>query len=498
MNLFEAITEWFCNNIVWGTPMVVFIFGAGIFLSYKLDFLQITHLPLIFKNTVATLFKKGDKNKSEKGISQLGVISTALAATIGTGNIAGVATAIAIGGAGAIFWMWVSAIFSMATAYSENLLGVYYRQKNKKGEFVGGAMYYIKNGLKGRRFLGVLAVPLAFLFACFCLFSSLGMGNMIQVNTVAELFKNKVLGISLPPIITAVILSGFVGFAIFGGAKRICKITEKLVPFMAFIYVFGSLLVIAVNFKNLHNAVISVFKGAFGVGALLGGFSGYGVKIALNTGLKRGIFSNEAGLGSATLIGACSEVKEPAVQGMWGIFTVFFDTIIGCTLTAFAILTSGVQASENNMGLLLVTEAFSKSLGSGAGELVSVLTLLFALSTIIGWSFYGIKAAEYLLGERFIWIYKILFTLAVFPGALLNLKTVWTLADIFNGLMAVPNLIGVLALTKQVISVTNNYKERVFKNKDYIPPMISAPLKNEKQKTPSAKAKSVLKDFKLF
>lgn len=480
MKGFETIIEWFCNNIVWGTPMVVFIFAVGIFLTYKLDFLQITHLPLILKNTVATLFKKRDKNKSEKGISQLGVISTALAATIGTGNIAGVATAIAIGGAGAIFWMWVSAIFSMATAYSENLLGVYYRQKNEKGEFVGGAMYYIKNGLKGRRFFGKAAVPLSLLFALFCIFSSLGMGNMIQVNTIAELFKNKVLGVSFPPILTAVILSGFVGFAIFGGAKRICKITEKLVPIMAFIYVFGSLLVITVNFKNLHTAVFGVFKGAFGVGALLGGFSGYTVKVALNTGLKRGIFSNEAGLGSSTLVGACTEVKEPAVQGMWGVFTVFFDTIIGCTLTAFAILTSNVEISKSNMGLLLVTEAFSKSLGSGAGEIISVLTLLFALSTVIGWSFYGIKAAEYLLGERRIWVYKILFTLAVFPGALLNLNVVWTLADIFNGLMAVPNLIGVLVLTKQVVSVTNNYKARVLKNKDYLPPMISAFEKSEK------------------
>ena len=359
MSQIERALEWFCNNVVWGAPMVAFIFIAGIFLSYKLDFLQIIHLPLIFKNTVGALFKRRDKNKTENSISQLGVISTALAATIGTGNIAGVATAIALGGAGAIFWMWVSAILGMATAYSENLLGLYYRQKNKKGEFTGGAMYYIKNGLAGKGIVGELALPFSLLFAVFCLFSSLGMGNMIQVNTVAELFKNKVMGVYLPPTVTAIILSVFVGFAVFGGAKRICKITEKLVPVMAFIYVFGSLLVIMVNFKNLFSSLAEIFKGAFGVGALLGGFSGYGVKIALSTGIKRGVFSNEAGLGSSTLVGACSEVTEPSVQGMWGAFTVFFDTIVGCTLTALAVLTSGVHLNTDNMGMLMVSKAFS-------------------------------------------------------------------------------------------------------------------------------------------
>ena len=458
MSRFEEALEWFCNNIVWGVPMVVLIFGAGIYLTYKLDFFQITHFGVVLKNTVGSLFKKRDK-KSEKGsVSQLGVVSTALAATIGTGNIAGVATAITIGGAGAIFWMWISAFFSMATAYSENLLGVYYRSKNKKGEYVGGAMYYLKNGLKSRRILGKLGAPLAFLFACFCIFSSFGMGNMIQVNTISELFKKGLLGIKLSPAVTGGTIAVFIGFAIFGGAKRICKITEKLVPFMAFIYVFGTLSVIVINYKNLGGAVAEIFKGAFGCGALLGGFSGHAVKLALNTGLRRGIFSNEAGLGSSPLVGSCTELSDPAVQGMWGVFTVFFDTIIGCSLTAFAILTSGVAAnSPADVGASLVSQAFSKTLGNGAGELVSILTLLFALSTVIGWSFYGIKAAEYLLGEKKLWIYKLGFTLAVLPGAMLRLDTVWTISDIFNGLMAVPNLIGVLALSNQVSKISNDF-----------------------------------------
>ena len=466
MNRIELALEWFCNNIVWGVPMVVLIFGAGIYLSYKLDFFQITHIGLIFKNTVGSLFKRKGKNKNDGSVSQFAAISTALAATIGTGNIAGVATAITIGGAGSIFWMWVSAFFSMATAYSENLLGVYYRQKNKKGEYSGGAMYYLKNGLKSKKILGKFSGILAFLFACFCVFSSFGMGNMIQVNTVSELLKEGVLGLKLPPTVTATVLSFFIGFAVFGGAKRICKITEKLVPVMAFIYVFGTLLVILLNYKNITFALTEVFKGAFGCSALLGGFSGYTVKTALNTGLKRGIFSNEAGLGSSPLVGSCSEVSEPAVQGMWGIFTVFFDTIIGCTLTAFAILTSGVLSSGNSgLGIHLVSQSFTKTLGGGAGELVSLLTLLFALSTVIGWSFYGIKAAEYLLSEKHLWIYKLSFTLAVIPGALLNLNTVWTVADIFNGLMAVPNLMGVLSLTKKVVEVSNDYLNRNIKNR---------------------------------
>ena len=458
LHSFELALEWFCNNIVWGTPMVVLIFGSGIYLSYKIDFFQITHLGLIFKNTVGSLFKKNKKSSSNGSVSQLGVISTALAATIGTGNIAGVATAITIGGAGAIFWMWVSAFFSMATAYSENLLGVYYRQKNKKGEYVGGGMYYLKNGLKSKPFLRRLGTPLAFLFAIFCVFSSFGMGNMIQVNTVSELFKNSVLGIKLSPIVTGGLVAIFIGYAVFGGAKRICEITEKLVPFMAFIYVFGTLAVIVFNFEKLDSAVAEIFKGAFGCGALLGGFSGQAVKLALNTGLRRGVFSNEAGLGSSPLVGSCTEISEPAVQGMWGIFTVFFDTVIGCTLTALAILTSGVVGSGvAKSGAGLVTLAFSKTLGSGAGELVSVLTLLFALSTVIGWSFYGLKAAEYLLGEKKLWIYKLGFTLAALTGALLKLNTVWTLSDIFNGLMAVPNLIGVLALSNQVSKISKDF-----------------------------------------
>jgi AGCS family alanine or glycine:cation symporter len=471
---FESIALWFCDNVVWGMPTVFLFLGSGIYLSYKTKFFQFFHLVHSLKMTVGSLFKKSeDKNKKDKSVSQLQVVSTALAATIGTGNIAGVATALSIGGAGAVFWMWVSAFLGMATAYSENLLAIFYRKKSKSGEYLGGAMYYLKHGLKSKRFFKKFCSPLSFIFAVFCLLASFGMGNMIQVNTISELFSYGVCGIKLSKDFVGIALAIFIGYTLFGGIKRILRITERLVPIMAFIYIFGTLTVIIVNHKNLLSALCLVFKGAFGINSALGGFSGFAIKKALETGLRRGIFSNEAGLGTSTLIGSCSEVTEPAIQGMWGIFTVFFDTIIGCSLTAFAILTSGAL-EKGGMGAAIVSKAFESSLGRVAGELTSILTLLFALSTVIGWSFYGIKVAEYLFGEKLIGIYKILFTVLVVPGAIFELNTVWIIADIFNGLMAIPNLIGIIALSGEIKIITENYKKRIFKGKNYIPPIISA------------------------
>lgn len=465
MTNFNGFLRWLCDNVIWGTPMIILILGAGIILSFKMKFFQITHFGLILKNTVGSLFRKKLKNQDDSSVSQFQVISTALAATIGTGNIAGVATALVVGGAGAVFWMWVSALFGMATAYTENLLGVKYRKKNKKGEYVGGAMYFLTEGLKAKRLLKNIRKPLAFLFAFFCLFASIGMGNMIQVNTVSSLMYNGIFGIRITPDLTAIILFIFVSFVVVGGNKRICKITEKLVPFMAVIYIFGTLAVILLNFGNMGSVLSEIFKSAFGINSALGGISGYSMKKSLEMGLRRGVFSNEAGLGSSVLVGACTEVKEPAIQGMWGIFTVFFDTIVGCSLTAFALLSSGVIESAETTGAALVSLAFKKTLGEGAGNMVSLLTLLFALSTVIGWLFYGIKAAEYLLTEKYIWIYKIFFAFAVLPGAIMELDTVWLVADIFNGLMAVPNLIGVLALSNEVkIKVIGNRRDTIGKS----------------------------------
>ena len=464
MTNFNGFLKWLCDNVIWGTPMIVLILGAGITLSFKMRFFQITHFGLILKKTVGSLFTKRPKNQRESSVSQFQVISTALAATIGTGNIAGVATALTIGGPGAVFWMWVSAFFSMATAYFENLLGVKYRKKNKKGEYVGGAMYFLTEGLKAKRLLKNVRKPLAFLFAFFCIFASLGMGNMIQVNTVSSLMYKGIFGIRITPDLTAIILFIFIGFVVLGGNKRICKITEKLVPFMAVIYIFGTLAVILLNFGNMGEVISGIFRSALGINSAIGGVSGYSMKKAFEMGLRRGVFSNEAGLGSSVLVGACTEIEEPAIQGMWGIFTVFFDTIIGCSLTAFALLSSGVIENTEITGAALVSLAFEKTIGEGAGDMVSLLTLLFALSTVIGWLFYGIKAAEYLLTEKYIWIYKFSFALAVLPGATLELGTVWLIADIFNGLMAVPNLIGVLALSNEVkIKVIGKHRDTVGK-----------------------------------
>lgn len=455
---FHTSIEWFCNNIVWGAPTLFLFLGSGIYLSFKTRFFQIFHLRHTLKMTVGSLFKNFEFQKQKGSVSQFQAVSTTLAATIGTGNIAGVATALTIGGAGSVFWMWISAILGMATAYSENLLGILYRKKNKNGEISGGAMYYLKNGLKSKKIIGTFVTPLAFIFTIFCLFASFGMGNMIQVNTIAEVFSNGVLGVKLSKDFIGIFLAVFIGYTLFGGVKRICRITEKLVPFMAFLYIFGTLAVIIANHKNLLSSIVLIFKNAFGFSSALGGFSGFAIKKALETGLRRGVFSNEAGLGTSTLISSCSEVANPAIQGMWGIFTVFFDTIIGCTLTALAVLTSGVLKCGET-GATLISRAFATSFGGFAGEVISILTLLFAFSTIIGWAFYGIKAAEYIFDDKNLWIYKISFTLCVIPGAIFKLSTVWIIADIFNGLMAIPNLIGVLALANEVKKTTENYKK---------------------------------------
>jgi len=470
---FKYVAEWFCNNVVWGMPTVFLFLAAGLYLSFKTGFFQFCYIGHTLKSTVGSLFKKTkETSKSGGSVSQLQAVSTALAATIGTGNIAGVATALTIGGEGAVFWMWVSAFLGMATAYSENLLSVFYRKKNQNGEYSGGAMYYLQYGLKSKKKLKHLGKPLALAFGIFCLLASFGMGNMIQVNTISELFCYGVCGVTLSKDFVGIALAIFIGFTLFGGVKRICSITEKLVPLMAFLYIFGTLAVIISNKGNLISSIGIVFKKALGLNSAIGGFSGFAIKKAVETGLRRGIFSNEAGLGSSTLVGGCSDVEEPAVQGMWGIFTVFFDTIIGCSLTAFAILTSGVL-NKGKTGAALVSMAFKSSLGSTIGELTSILTLLFAFSTVIGWSFYGMKAAEFLFGSKLTFIYKLAFTALVIPGAIFELSTVWLIADIFNGLMAIPNLIGVLALGDVIKSVTQNYKKRIIKNKKYVPPLLS-------------------------
>ncbi|MCH5258772.1 MAG: sodium:alanine symporter family protein [Lachnospiraceae bacterium] len=467
------------NNFVWGIPMLVLLVGTGILMTILTKFFQLSHFGHWWKNTIGSIFR--DKHitkhtdKDDKAISQFQSLCTALAATIGTGNIVGVSSALISGGPGAIFWMWIVAFFGMMTNYSENVLGIYYRRKNSKGEWCGGAMYYLKDGLgsyKGCRQIGAI---LAVLFSAFCLLASFGIGNMSQVNSIAA---NMDAAFSIPTFVTGIALMVLAALVIVGGLKRIASVTEKLVPFMAIIYILGAIIIFFANIGQIGEVFAAIFKGAFGLRAVGGGIVGAGVKMAVTWGMKRGVFSNEAGLGSSVMVHSNSNVKEPVRQGMWGIFEVFADTIIVCTLTAFAVLSSGLVDLETgavlseSSGSALVGEAFATVFGSFGPMFIALAILLFAFSTVLGWSHYGTKAWEYLFGTTSTIVYKIVFIVIIFIGATMNLSLAWDLSDTFNGLMAMPNLIGVLCLSPLVMKITKNYVDRNIKNKD-IEPMLS-------------------------
>lgn len=489
----ENLIEWIektnntVNGVVWGTPMLLLILCTGVYLSVRTGFFQFSRIKLWMGETFFAIFKnrKVTKTKDKKAISQFQALSTALAATIGTGNIAGVATAITIGGPGAVFWMWISALFGMMTSYGENVLGVYYRKKNRHGEWSGGAMYYLEEGLKGKKGIGKLAKPLALFFAFFCIMASFGIGNMSQVNNISTSLRRAfapIGGPEIPPLVTGIVLALIAGLVILGGIKRIGRVTEKVVPFMALFYIAGTICIFVLNFKNAGAVFGSIFKGAFGIQAAAGGISGALIRQAISMGFKRGVFSNEAGLGSSVMVNASSDVKEPAVQGMWGIFEVFCDTIVVCTLTAFAILSTGAVDLETGKVLLtglegseLVTAAFSSTIGKGAGVFIAIATFFFAFSTVLGWSFYGTKAVEYLFGIKATYLYKTIFVLFIVAGATMDLSLAWEISDTLNGLMALPNLIGVLCLGKTILAITRNYlRRKVSKQSTASVPMLSA------------------------
>lgn len=467
------------NGFVWGIPMLVLLVGTGILMTVLTKFFQLSHIGHWFKNTIGGIFKDKHVTKhTEKGdqsISQFQSLCTALAATIGTGNIVGVASALIAGGPGAIFWMWIVAFFGMMTNYSENVLGIYYRRKNQKGEWCGGAMYYLKDGLGSYKGLKQVGAVLAVLFSIFCLLASFGIGNMSQVNSISA---NMEAAFSIPPYITGIVLLVIAALVIVGGLKRIASVTEKLVPFMAIAYVLGALIIFFMNIDQTGAIFTAIIKGAFGLRAIGGGIVGSGVKMALTWGMKRGVFSNEAGLGSSVMVHSNSNVREPVRQGMWGIFEVFADTIVVCTLTAFAVLSSGLIDLETGAvlseasGSALVGEAFSTVFGSIGPAFIAVAILLFAFSTVLGWSHYGSKAWEYLFGTKSTLVYKIVFVLMIFVGATMNLSLAWDLSDTFNGLMAIPNLIGVISLSPIVMKITKNYVDRVLKGKS-VKPMLS-------------------------
>ena len=468
------------NNFVWGIPMLILLVGTGILMTILTKFFQLSHIGHWWKNTIGGIFSDRHitkhTDKDDKAISQFQSLCTALAATIGTGNIVGVASALISGGPGAIFWMWIVAFFGMMTNYSENVLGIYYRRKNSKGEWCGGAMYYLKDGLGAYKGCKQIGAILAVLFSAFCLLASFGIGNMSQVNSIAA---NMEAAFSIPTFVTGIALMILAALVIVGGLKRIASVTEKLVPFMAIAYILGAIVIFITNIGQVGEVFTAIFKGAFGLRAVGGGIVGAGIKMAVTWGMKRGVFSNEAGLGSSVMVHSNSNVKEPVRQGMWGIFEVFADTIVVCTLTAFAVLSSGLVDLETgtvlseSSGSALVGEAFATIFGSFGPMFIALAILLFAFSTVLGWSHYGTKAWEYLFGTTSTIAYKIVFIIIIFVGATMNLSLAWDLSDTFNGLMAMPNLIGVLCLSPLVMKITRNYVDRNIKNKTDVKPMLS-------------------------
>jgi len=468
------------NNFVWGVPMLVLLVGTGILMTCLTKFFQVSHFKHWWKNTIGAVFSDSHvtahTDKDDKSISQFQSLCTALAATIGTGNIAGVAAAIASGGPGSIFWMWLTAFFGMMTNYSENVLGIYYRRKNERGEWCGGAMYYLKDGLGSKEGFKTIGSVLAVLFSCFCVLASFGIGNMSQINTIAS-NMNSAFGI--PSYISGILLMVIAALVIIGGLKRIASVSEMLVPFMAIAYILGAFVIVICNITSIPAVIASIFKGAFAIKAVGGGIVGYGVKQALTWGMKRGVFSNEAGLGSSVMVHSASNVKEPVRQGMWGIFEVFADTIVVCSLTAFSILCSGLVNLETGEMIstaektALVAESFSTVFGSLGAKFIAIAILLFAFSTVLGWSQYGMRAFEYLFGTKATIIYRVIFVAFIFIGSTMDLSLAWDLSDTFNGLMAIPNLIGVLAGASTVTMITKNYVDRVLLHKD-IKPVYSA------------------------
>ena len=573
------------NSIVWGTPILCLIIFTGIFYTIKTRALQIRKFPEVLKNTINSIFDKGNNNPNEKNvITRFQALSTALAATIGTGNIAGVSTAIVVGGPGSIFWMWVCAILGMITHFAEVVLGIYFRKKDNNG-YSGGPMYYLEYGLGEKHNHKFLGKTLAILFATFTFIASFGTGNMTQINSISDALNTN---FSIPNIYTGIFLAIVATLVIIGGISRIGKVAEKIVPAMSVFYIIIGLIIVIANIKQVPYVFYSIFSSAFNTKAIAGGVFGYIFKRAMTYGFKRGAFSNEAGLGSSVIAHTASNVKEPVEQGMWGIFEVFFDTIVVCTFTALIILSTTmplknyndqiknltieeqivsidnsnsidneyvhlinndikntqikvdsnnnavvyedipdtllsenhniefieinaygktyfveaqstddntendyyfgnvlklklnpikvnnqIQYDENNNpkfdslhiekvnGVSLVTLAVSSKLSHIAGKVLAIAISLFAFSTTLGWSYYGTKAIEYLGGKNATIVYKILFIIFIIIGATMNLNLAWDIADTMNGLMTIPNLIGILLLSGTVMSIVKNYNKRL-------------------------------------
>ena len=463
----------YLKEIAWGPWMLILLVGTGVFLSTRVGFIQFTQFGHAMKNTIGKVFRKQKAGEGE--ITPFQAMTTALAATVGTGNIAGVTGAIAVGGPGAVFWMWLSALFGMVTKSSEVVLAVRYRERNSKGDWVGGPMYYIKNGL------GEKWNWLAVLFSLMGALAAFGIGNMTQVNTIAssintaiDAFGGNTAAVSfeafgqvvpVSSLVIGLLVAVMVALVLFGGIKRIGSVTERLVPLMAAIYIFCSLCVVFMNMGSILKILDRIIQGAFSAEAALGGAFGITIMQTIQKGVGRGVFSNEAGLGSAPMAHAATSETDPVRQGMYGIFEVFMDTIVICSLTALTLL-CGIERGVaitwgESAGTELISASFATVFGQQAGSLiVAVGITLFALSTILSWSLYGSRCCEFLFGSKCVGVYQVIFVFVVVIGAGLKLSLVWDIADTLNGFMAIPNLIALLALSGVVVKLTKNYFDK--------------------------------------
>ena len=460
------------NGIAWGPWMLVLLVGTGVYLSIRVGFIQFRKFGYAMRNTLGKIFTKQEAGEGE--VTPFQAVATALAATVGTGNIAGVTGAICGGGPGAVFWMWISALFGMVTKYAEVVLAIRYRERNAQGDWVGGPMYYIRNGM-GKQWNWLSVV--------FCVLGALaafGIGNMTQVNTIASsintaidsfggstaAYSVELLGQNIPisSIMTGAVVAMVVGMVLFGGIKRIGAVSERMVPVMAAIYILASLIIIGTHVSSIGSVFAMIFKGAFSADAALGGVFGITIMTTIQKGVGRGVFSNEAGLGSAPMAHAASSETDPVKQGLYGIFEVFMDTIVICTLTALTLL-CGAQDKivwGQSAGAELISASFSSVFGAQIGSsIVAVGISLFALSTILSWSLYGTRCCEFLLGSKAAKVYQILFVAVILVGATLELELVWNIADTLNGFMAIPNLIALLGLSPVVIKLTKDYFAKV-------------------------------------
>ena len=460
MNAVDAVLAFVYNNIL-SIVMIILLIAAGAFMSYHTRFLQFRKFGYTMKNTVGSLFSKNQHSKDAGSVSPFQAVSTALAGTIGTGSIAGVATALVAGGPGAVFWMWVSALLGMVTKYCEIVLSLKYREKNEKGAWVGGPMYYIKNGL-GIKWLAVL-------FAIFAIIACFGTGNGTQSNSISLVLDQT---FKVPVWVTGIVLTAIVALVILGGVKRIASVNEKMVPAMAVFFILATIISLCCNISEVPTAFARIFSEAFNFQAAFGGVMGYGVFAAMRFGVGRGVFTNEAGLGSAPIAHAASSTKDPVKQGLWGMFEVFITTIVICTLSALIVLTSEIYGISSGEYLAtgsaavdssaLSSVAFGEALPYVGEIVITVATVFFSLSTILGWAYYGEVCIGFLCKknpERAIFIYRIAYVIFVFVGAVLNAGLIWRIADISNVLMAVPNLIGIIGLYKMVVNATKEHFE---------------------------------------